>query len=263
MALPPPRSLRARVRAGEAVFGLFVKAPSAAVVEALGRAGLDFVVLDAEHGAINPESLEHLIRAAQVAGCAAVVRVSSNSPAEIQRVLDQGAAGVHVPGLSSAAEASAAARAARYWPEGERGLSLSHRAAGYGVATPEDYLEGANAETLVVGHIETRAGAEEAESIAATPGLDVVFLGLADLTQSFGVPGKNDDPMVRQAADRILDAARAAGKGSGAFVSTAASARAMLQRGARYLTLGNDLALLGGAARDLLHQVRGWGGSAA
>ena len=128
--------LRAKMANGETAIGTFCILPSATVVEALGVAGLDFVILDTEHGPLTIETCEDLARGAECGGAASIVRVGDNRPELILRALDIGAGGVQVPQVGSLAEAQATVRAAKYAPKGERGVSIFTRAGGY-TGTPD------------------------------------------------------------------------------------------------------------------------------
>ena len=158
--------------------------------------GFDFLVLDGEHGTMKPADCENMVRGADVRGVPALVRVPANEAPVILRFMDTGALGVHVDRLS-AEDADRAVRAVKYGPRGGRGLT-GVRAAAYGQRGPlAEYVERANAETLVVVQIETRAALEQVTAIAAVDGVDIVFVGPTDLSHSLGVPGQTSPPARR------------------------------------------------------------------
>jgi 4-hydroxy-2-oxoheptanedioate aldolase len=246
---------KAKLKAGETVFGCFVRYPDAGLVEVMGYQPWDFLVFDGEHGLLEPRDCENLVRAADVRGMTPIVRVPTNQPATILRLMDTGALGLHVPWVNSAAEAEAAVRSVKYHPRGQRGLA-GVRAADYGQAgTLADYTQRANAETLVVIQVETAAAVKEAGEIAAVDGVDVVFIGPSDLSQSYGFPGQLQHPAVQAAMDEIVAAVSKTSAAVGIMVPNAAAARQWRERGARYIAIGLE-AVLAPAAREYLKTVR-------
>ena len=152
-----PKVAKERLRAGELLYGCFLRYPDPGLTELLALQGFDFLVLDGEHGTMEPRDCENMVRGADVRGVPALVRVPVNEPPVILRFMDTGALGVHVPLVSSADDAERAVRAVKYGPRGTRGLT-GVRAAAYGQRESlAEYVERANAETLVVVQIETRA----------------------------------------------------------------------------------------------------------
>lgn len=246
---------KAKLKAGETVFGCFVRYPDATLVEVLGLQGWDFLVFDGEHGTIEPKDCENMVRAAELQGVTPIVRVTTNLPPIILRFMDSGAHGLHVPWVNSAGEAEAAVRAVKYQPRGARGLA-SVRAADYGQVAPlGDYVQKANAETLVVLHVETVQAIDHLPEIAAVDGVDVVFIGPTDLSHSLGVPGQPQHPTVQAAMQRIADIVAKSPATLGLMVGNASAARQWRDRGARYIAVGLE-SLLSPAARDYLGAVR-------
>ena len=250
-----PNAAKARLKAGEAIFGCFVRYPDAGLVEVLGYQAWDFLVFDGEHGVLEPRDCENMVRAAELRGVTPIVRVPTNLPPQILRLMDTGAQGLHVPWVNSAAEADAAVRSVKYHPRGQRGLA-GVRAADYGQAgSLADYTQRANAETLVVVHIETSEAVERASEIAAVDGVDVVFIGPTDLSQSLGVPGQPQHPDVQAAIEKIVQAVSKSPAALGIMVPNAAAARQWRERGARYVAIGMEN-ILAPAAREYLKTVR-------
>jgi 4-hydroxy-2-oxoheptanedioate aldolase len=169
----------------------------------VGHAGFDLVVIDTEHGSADHTELEHHLRAADSADIPALVRVGSNDPVAILRALDAGAAGVIVPHVGDVGEAQAAVRAAHYPPAGRRGLALSTRAGRYGTLPLDEHLAAAAASTLVVAQLEDEHAVPHSGRIAATPGLNAVWIGPSDLSLSLGLPGQLNHPTVVGAIDHI------------------------------------------------------------
>lgn len=197
--------VKRKLAAGEEVHGLFNVLPDPAVVEMIGCAGYDFVILDTEHTLVDPRQLEHLIRAAETSGVTPFVRVPEADPGAVLRALDAGAMGIVVPHVRGRADVAAAVRAARYAPEGMRSLN-GGRMPGYGGTDLRAYIERANAEIMVVPLVEDAEGVDAIDDILAGGGVDLVLPGPGDLSQSYGVPWQVRHPRVQEAV-RTLRAA--------------------------------------------------------
>lgn len=204
--MPMPRTL-ARRFAGPGAVGLYCSVPAPSVVDMIGHAGFDFVILDTEHTLVGAAGLSALLSAAAAAGLDALVRVPKGDHGAILRALDAGAAGVVVPHIRCRADVDAAVRAARYFPDGMRSLG-GGRAADYGVGDPRDVIRRANAEVVVAALIEDREGVEAIDEILEGGGIDVVLPGPADLSQSYGVPWETRHPLVRAALESVHEACR-------------------------------------------------------
>jgi len=251
-----PNATKAKLKAGETVHGCFLRSPDASLVELLGFQSWDFLVFDSEHGTIEPRDCENMVRAAELRGVTPIVRVTTNLPPIILRFMDSGAHGLHVPWVNSATEAEAAVRAVKYHPRGIRGLA-GVRAADYAQTVPlGEYVAQANAETLVVIHIETAQAVERLPEIAAVDGVDVIFIGPNDLSHSLGVPGQQQHPSVQAAMQRIAEIVLPSRAALGIMVGNPAAARQWRERGARYIAVGLET-LLTASARDYLQGARG------
>jgi 4-hydroxy-2-oxoheptanedioate aldolase len=175
----------------------------------------------------------------------------------IGQVLDTGMQGVQIPMINSGAEANTAARAAKYPPEGTRGLAAT-RAANYGQILPFSaaaHVARSNAETLVIAQVETPAAIEQLPLILEVPEIDVLFIGPNDLSLSLGVPGDLQHPKVQQAFDTIISAVRETNKSLGILVPGVEAALQWQTKGARYIMVVME-ALLGPAVRGFLKQAR-------
>jgi 2-keto-3-deoxy-L-rhamnonate aldolase RhmA len=236
-------SLRRSLVDGRPIIGCFIRIPAPEVIEACAYSGFGFVVIDTEHTLANPGTVADLVRAAQAAGIVPLIRSLSTSSEEIGRLLETGAIGVHVPRVESAAQAAAAVRAVKYPPAGSRGLATG-RGTGYGLQMSlADYVEAANRESVVVVQVESANAINNVESIAAVAGVDVLFVGLTDLSLDLGVPAQYDHPKVVQSLDQVLQVARSAGLTVGVPVASAGMARQALQQGVQYI-VANDIRVL-------------------
>jgi 4-hydroxy-2-oxoheptanedioate aldolase len=245
-ALP---TLRQSLRAGKTLTGVFCELGCPAAVEIAGMAGWDFVLLDGEHGPLGAAQFPEQVRAAQAVGAQAVIRVPTNDPAIIQHALDAGAAGVQIPRVESLPEARLAVESARFYPQGRRGFNPFVRAACYAAAPVGEFLEQANEDVLVALQLESAAGVERAAEVGALPGIDVLFIGPFDLSQSLGIPGEVTHPRVYAAGETIIRAASARGVAVGVFSNAEEDARRWLQTGVRYLVFSTDTFLLTQAMR--------------
>jgi len=246
---------KARLTAGEAVFGCFYRYPEPGIVEILGYQGWDFILFDGEHGTLEPRDCENLARAAELHDVTTLVRVTTNQPPVILRYLDTGILGAQIPIINSKAEAEAAVRAVKYHPRGVRGLA-GVRADDYAQRQPfKDYVVQANRETMIIAQVETGASVEQIAEIIEVPDIDVIFIGQTDLSHSLGVPGDTEHPMMQAALDRIITAVKQSDKALGVLVSNAQAAQAWRERGAKYIVIGLE-ALLSSACRNYLQAMR-------
>jgi len=202
-----PNKLKASLRQGTPVFGLLNSIPSPLIVEMIGYAGYDFVILDMEHVGVNPETLENMIRSAECADLTALVRVPDITPSTILRVLDCGAQGIVVPCVRNRDEAEQIVSASRYHPLGNRGIS-GGRNTGFGTMDLVSYMELANREIMVVAMIEDQEGVSNIDEIASVPGIDMILEGAIDLSQSYGVPAQPLDTNVQQAIQTVAASCR-------------------------------------------------------
>jgi 2-keto-3-deoxy-L-rhamnonate aldolase RhmA len=238
MTDPTLTAFAARVRAGETVVGTFIKSRSYEIVEIAAETGIDFVVLDAEHAPLDRAALDGHLLAARACALPALVRVPDAMPATIGAVLDMGACGVMVPHVVDADAARAAVAAARYCG-GVRGFSNSPRAGRYGSIAMAEHLAASDAAVLVVCQIEDRAGVENVADIAAVPGVDVLFIGRADLAVAYGATSVDASP-VEQAVAAILGVKHGSIPATGIFLAEAANVPAYRGRGATFYVIGSD-----------------------
>lgn len=245
---------RRRLRARELLVGTWVKTPSPIIVEVLGRSALDCVCLDAEHAPFDRAALDSCLMAARALDLPCLVRTPTSAPSDILNALDGGATGVQLPHVRSAAEAVAIVRASHYGPGG-RGYAGSSRAAGYGTKPMARHRQESAAATCVIAQIEDAEALNEIDAIAATPGLDCLFVGRIDLTVALGAETP-DDPRVIEAVARICEAGIRAGTAVGMFVPRPADVGLWRDRGASFFLLGSDHGFLLTGADALAQTVR-------
>ncbi|MFG3020526.1 HpcH/HpaI aldolase/citrate lyase family protein [Streptomyces sp. NPDC048254] len=245
--------LRARLAAGEPTVGTFVGSASPVTAEVCAAAGVDWVLLDLEHGAGGEEQVRTTVPAAAAYGVPTVVRVESAARIRIGRVLDLGVAGVMLPRLDTAAEVREALRHLRYPPAGDRGVATYNRACRFGLDPAALDREG---EILGVIQIESASALGDVEEIAALDGADVLFVGPRDLSHDLGVPGDFTAPVYREALERVRKAAAGRGKACGLLVSDGRAAAAQLAEGWTFVGIGSDTTLLAAAVSAALGEAR-------
>lgn len=251
----PLEPLRTRLRSGKPFLTTFSIIPAIEVVELIGLAGFDGVILDIEHGAHGSEVLGPLILAARARDLHPLVRVRSSEPTGIGAALDAGAAGVIVPQIGSAAEALKAVHAARFAPEGNRGANPFVRAADYSGRI--DWFAEANRDVAVLLMIEGAGAIAELDQIIETPHLDGIFIGPMDLSHALGVPGEVGHPRVVEAIERVIDATRARGLTCGIFAGTAEAARRWTGRGVTLVGVSVDTVQFLRVLKETVAEVRG------
>ncbi|MDX2203650.1 MAG: aldolase/citrate lyase family protein [Hyphomicrobiaceae bacterium] len=244
-------AMKAKLQRGETALGCSVMFPSPQIVEMLGHAGFDWVLLDCEHGSLSLADVEVMAMAADAVGITAIARPRSNSAADIQSVMDRGVGGVQVPHVNSAEDARAAVNAVKFGPGAARGLAAGTRPDSWGLgARMSDFAAAANARSLVCVQIEHTRAVANIDEILGVAGIDVFFVGPSDLSQSMGHPGNPQAPEVAAAIETVLGRIRARGltPGMPATAETLAGVRAA---GCRYIYTHLPR-LLGAGARAFL-----------
>ncbi|GAA3198654.1 HpcH/HpaI aldolase family protein [Microbacterium terregens] len=235
------------------LWGTWVKIPAMETVEMIAMAGYDFVIIDQEHAPLSFESVYRTTSLAQALGLQVLVRVPDRSGSHLQRLLDIGVDGIHIPRISDVAEARRVARQMMFSPAGERGLGTTARAGGWGALTRTQYLETGDSDVMRAVQLEDVAVLEQVEAIVNVPELNGVFLGAGDLALSSGLP--SSDPKIEALVDRMLAAAATRGLPCGAAVSTAAQAKAAADRGFRYVMISNDASIFREAVTGIRREL--------
>ncbi|HEY7144877.1 MAG TPA: aldolase/citrate lyase family protein [Streptosporangiaceae bacterium] len=233
----PASSLRDRLQDGGVAYGGWASIPSAISVSALARAGLDYVVIDLQHGGAVERDLPEMTNAIRMAGATPLGRVRFAHPADIGRALDLGCAGVIIPNVESAEQAQAIIGACRYPPAG-------YRSAGGVMASAGD--------PLCIVMAESAAAVADVAKTALIPGVDGIYVGPRDLSYSLGCALDPRDPVLRQALEQVWSACAAAGKPAGVHATDGATARLYRDSGCRLITVISDAqAVARGAAAEL------------
>jgi len=241
--------------AGKPAIGGWCNMPGGFSAELMAAQGWDAVTIDTQHGLIGYSEMLAMLQGISMSEATPLVRVSWNQPGEIMRALDAGAYGIICPMVNDAAECAAFVQACRYPPDGYRSSGPT-RAIVYG---GPDYLAKANGEMLTLAMVETAQGLANVDAIAATPGLDAIYIGPSDLSLALGgPPGQDQDaPMLMAAFDTILAACRKAGIKAGVHTASVAYARKMIDRGFDLATAGSDVRYINAGRREAA-EMRAW-----
>lgn len=254
--------VKQKIHRGGRAFGTFVfEFCTAGIGRIIAQTGAEFTLFDMEHTGWTVETIRLLIATTRPTGVVPLVRIPATEYHFVARALDMGAMGVMVPMVESAAQAASIVAAAKYPPIGRRG-------AAFGVAH-DDYTGGdiaakmrqANAQTLLIAQVETAAGIRAVDLIAAVDGIDVLWVGQADLSTSLGIPGQLNHPDFQAALRQVVDACRRHGKTAGYMALDLAEAQERLDQGFRMIAYGGDLWLFQRVLREGIATLRQHGHS--
>lgn len=249
-------TIKEKLKKGEFVVGPFMKSRDPAMVEIAGLAGFDFAILDMEHSALSIESVEDLIRMAEIRGIDSIVRVPEISESAISGPLDAGASGVLVPHVDTKEQAEEVVFLSKFSPLGERGMDVYARAADYSHLPKEIYLKQANRKTLLIVQIEGKKGVENLDDILLVKDIDTIFIGPYDLSQSLGVPGEIDHPKVTEKIKEIVGKVRKAGLSLGIYVDDVETAKRWIDLGIQFIGLLVDVVIFFQACRSLVAPLK-------
>lgn len=250
-----PNVFRQKIQDGKVVFGVFCKATSPEMIECLGYAGFDFCILDQEHGPVGMETLQGLIRAAEVSGVCPIVRTQEINEVGVSHPLDVGAAGVQVPQVNSLDDAKRAISLARFFPKGSRGVCRFVRAAKFTDMDRAEYFKTAN-ETVIILQLEGSALPAYKEIVKLSE-VDVFFIGPYDISQSLGMTGQVDAPEVQDKIREIIKIAKDNNKAVGIFADTLEQAKRWIDAGCRYIAYSVDYGLFYNACKKQVDELRG------
>lgn len=251
----PGAVLRRRILAGETLFGAWAGLGSPGAAELISRAGFDWVVVDMEHGYTTESELVAHLTAIEGSGAVALVRPQSGERLRIGRALDMGAAGIVVPRLDTTEQVREAVTFLRYPPTGQRGVALLTRGGRLGTVNHAG-VAALNDDIVGIVQIESPSALEAADDLAAIDGVDVLFVGPADLSHSLGIPGQFSNSTYQDALRRVVAACRAHGKAPGILLYDHASYRPHLELGYTFIGLGADLSFVNEGAKAALAAAR-------
>lgn len=242
------KNLKARLKRGEALAGCWLNLGSSVTAEIVGLSGFDWVLIDLEHGAGESSDLRFQLQALTHTSAAAIVRVESFERQRLHRVLDLGAEGIMCPRVNNVEEARAVAEGLFYPPIGTRGVAKMVRATNFGAQFSE-YRENAKDNLLSVVQIETTGALDCLEGIAALDGVDVLFIGPADLSMALGIFGQFDHPLFKDAIRATVNAAKKAGKATGILLFNPDDFPTYHEMGIQLIACGSDATFVADGAR--------------
>lgn len=240
-----------KLRKGEAVWCAKTNLTDPNVIEIMGHLGVHCVWLCMEHEPINFETVHHQVRTAKMCGMDSLVRVAKGSYSDLIRPLEMDATGIMVPHCMSGREAAEIARMTRFHPVGLRPWDGGNSDGPFCMRPAEEYMQFANEQRFVMVQVEDREAVDCMEDIVAAPGIDIVFLGPADLSHSYGVPGQFDHPLIREAIDKLAALCRKHRRFWG-LPCGPEKAPEMMAKGAQFLCAGADVI----AIIDSFKQIR-------
>ncbi len=259
MRIPGCKTMKQRLQDGEVLFGTFYKFNCAPVVEMLGLAGMDFIIVDGEHGDYSYRDMQDMCRVANGVGMNAVIRVPSSSAEHILHAGDMGAQGIQVPNAKTVEEARTAAENMRYAPVGTRGLGLTTRASGYCLGEDfidnQDYIHYVNHELLSVIMVENQELANKIDELCEIPQADVFFIGTGDLSQSCGVTGQSGHPKVQELVKHVIETVQAKGKIGGIYAGSIEDAQKYVDMGFQYIGFSSEMNFIAEKFKDVMRGV--------
>lgn len=250
-----------KMRQGRRCVGTFSHISSEIAMEGLAYAGMDFVIIDGEHGTVGAETVQKLVRVANLHKMTPFVRTRDCSRGAVLSMLEAGAHGLVIPQINTVDEVRSLVANSRYYPQGSRGVFLGSNG-GYGFADfaekgLQSYFDVCNRETLIFPQCETKGCLENIEEIAMIPGVDGIFIGPYDLSVALGIPGQFDAPEFGAAVERIKAAVKAAGKMLITYTVKPEAVSKFFDEGYDAVALNVDVALMISLMRDTVKKARG------
>lgn len=239
---------------GQSVLGPFSKSSDPAIIEVMGYAGFDFIIIDLEHGPNTILQAQDLIRAAKIAGSLPIVRVANNTAEDIGKALDIGAMGIQVPQITNAEGARQAVQHAKFAPDGMRGVCRFVRAAEYSNKDRFDYFKEANEQYLIL-QLEGVEAIANFDKIVTVEGIDIIFLGPYDLSQALGVSGQINHPSVIEKMKHIINGCKAKGLKTGVFTDNMIDAKNWKEIGVDYISFSVDVGIMLEACKDIVGKL--------
>lgn len=232
--------------------GTWSVVPDATVADIICSSGIDFIVIDGEHGPANHKSAQEVAIACDSRRVSPMMRCSPVMAEEVLRCLETGVHGLHFPSIRSAASARAAVRMAKYRPQGDRGFSPFTRAGGYSPHESIERRRRSNESQLLVFHIEGIEAVRSLDEILEVEGVDVIFVGLYDLSDSLGIPGQVEDTRVTDTLRDVVGRIRASGKWAGSISNSKSQLELLVDIGVTYVTHSVDCFMLQSAYREIV-----------
>jgi 4-hydroxy-2-oxoheptanedioate aldolase len=217
---------------------------STMVVDVIASSGIDFIVIDAEHGSISYETAQAMITICESYKVSPIMRVGEINESLILRALDIGSHGVQLPNITTAEDAKQFVKFAKYPPIGIRGFSPYTKAGLYDVINGKTMPVIANKNTLLIANVEGKEGIENLQEIVEVDGIDVIFIGLFDMSKSLGIPGDVQNPIVMEKLDKAIEIIHGNGKKVGSIASNLDMLQLLKEKKIDYLTYSVDTGMI-------------------
>jgi 4-hydroxy-2-oxoheptanedioate aldolase len=250
--------IKQKLKAGQAVLGTWCVIPSAATADIIASTGMDFLIIDSEHGPIGFETAQEMVMACEARGVSPIMRVGGVIESDILKALDIGVHGLQIPNVNSKDDVLEIVRMSKYPPTGNRGYSPFTRAGDYSIKNSTTLTEKANKNTLLGINVEGKDAIENIDSILAIENLDIIFIGLFDLSKALGIPGQVNDPQVMSCLEDLVRKIKAAGKYPGTIATTPEKMKEFLAIGFKYLPYLVDCEMLRASYADVQAKFQEW-----
>ena len=248
------KKFRNSLQKGKCVYGPFMKTADSMFVESAGIAGFDFAILDMEHGPVSLEHQQGNVRGALVRQIVPIIRVKDANENTIGSALDIGALGIQVPQVTTAKQAKQVVKNSKFYPYGMRGVCRYVRAAEYSSMDKKKYFE-ASKDLIIIIQLEGMEAVKNIDEILDVDGVDIIFVGPYDLSQSLGYPGDVSNPLVIEQMKIIVEKARKKGKIVGTFVDDMSMLRLWRDVGVQYLSYNVDVGIFMDACKNLVNEM--------
>lgn len=248
--------LKDKLSAGEPVIGTWSIIPSTISTDVIASSGLDFIIIDSEHGPINFETAQNMVMACESRGVSPVMRVGKIDEAEILKALDIGVHAIQIPNIDTKQDVVDVIKHCKYPPVGNRGFSPFTRAGNYVQKNAHSLPEVANNNTLVAINVEGKKAIDNIEEILEVDSLDIVFVGLFDLSKALGIPGKTDSPEVLELLSELTLKISEAGKWAGTIATSRSKIPEFLGMGLKYIVYLADCEILSASYSQVVDVFR-------
>lgn len=243
--------LKEKLEKGRAVIGTWSNVPSVIVTDIIASTGIDFIIIDSEHGPINFETAQNMVIACESRNVSPVMRVGGIIEADVLKALDIGVHCIQIPNITTKNEIEKLIKMVKYPPIGNRGFSPFIRAGNYSSENSKELVKAANENVLVAVHIEGKEAVDNIDEILKINELNIIFIGLFDISKSLGIPGEVDNPKVLKILEEMADKINNAGKYPGTIVTTIDQMKKFINYGIKYITYSVDCEILSNGYKQI------------
>lgn len=248
--------LKEKLESGRSVIGTWSIIPSTVTTEIIASTGVDFIIIDAEHGPISFETAQNMVMVCESKGVSPVMRVGAINEADILKALDIGVHCIQIPNINTKKDVEKIIELSKYPPIGKRGFSPFTRAGNYSIENAKTLTEKANKNTLVAINIEGKEAIEDIDNILKIEQLDIIFVGLFDLSKALGIPGDVDNPKVISYLKELTQKINAAGKYAGTITTSKKKITEFLHIGLKYIVHLVDCEMLRNSYSDVVNHFK-------